>query len=90
MTSERTRAFFGVYMPLILGAIVIAIATNFLLRTGEAPAEWPATLSWDLMRAACAGGLVFVGILLFISTAGRYRKAKHARQDTSGLRKLKS
>ena len=81
MTSERMRTFLGLWMPLILGALLIAVAVNFLVRMSEVPVDWPQTLSWDIMRSACAGGLVFVGIVLFISTSGRYRKAKEARAE---------
>jgi len=89
MTSERMRTFLGLWMPLILGALLIAVAVNFLVRTSVVPVDWPQTLSWDIMRFACAGGLVFVGIVLFISTSGRsrrrrertYRKAREARTE---------
>jgi hypothetical protein len=79
MTSERVRTFLGVWAPIILGGLVIAFALNFILRTSETPDRWPEDLSWDAWRAACAGGLIFIGVLLGLSTLGRYRKTKEAR-----------
>ena len=79
MTSERVRTFMGVWAPIILGTLVILVAVNFLLRTSETPAQWPKDLSWDAWRSACAGGLVFIGIVLGLTMLGRYRKTKEAR-----------
>ncbi len=80
MTSERTRAFLGVWMPMILGLLVIGFAANFYLTTSASPGEpWPKGYSWDAWRSVCTGGLVFVGLVLCLSTWGRYRKAKAAR-----------
>ena len=83
MMSPRVRAFLGVWMPLILGGLVIALAANFLAATSTPPSgpPWPKGYSWDAWRAACAGGLVFVGVVLGISTLGRYQKAKAARAE---------
>ncbi|HEY4705259.1 MAG TPA: hypothetical protein VII27_05955 [Thermoplasmata archaeon] len=83
MSSERTRAFLGVWMPMILGVVVIAFAANFFFVTSGSPGDvWPAGYSWDAWRSACTGGLVFVGLVLCLSTFGRYRKAKAARSET--------
>ena len=84
MMSPRVRAFLGVWMPLALGGVVIALAANFIVTTSTPPSgpQWPKGYSWDAWRAACAGGLVFVGVVLGISTLGRYRKAKAARADS--------
>ena len=79
MTSERVRTFFGVWAPIILGGLVILLAVNFLLRTSETPDQWPKDLSWDAWRSACAGGLIFIGVVMGLSTLGRYRKTKEAR-----------
>jgi len=82
MSSERRRAFLGVWMPMILGLLVIAFTANFLLFTTGSPGErWPNDFSWYAWRSVCAGGLVFVGVMLCLSTFGRYRKARAARAE---------
>ncbi len=85
MMTPRVRAFLGVWMPFILGGLVIALAGNFIVASSTPPSgpfsRWPEGYSWDAWRAACAGGLVFIGVVLGISTFGRYQKAKAARAD---------
>ena len=78
MTSERVRTFLGVWAPLILGGLLILFAVNFFL-TSPTPSgpfsRWPADFSWDLWRAICTGGLIFIAIVLGISTVGRARSS---------------
>jgi len=97
---ERVRAFLGVWAPLIIGGLLIIFAVNFFL-TATTPSgpfsRWPAEFSWDLWRGICTGGLVFIAVILGISTWGRarssgarrrawekYRKSKEGGTETSG------
>jgi len=81
MTSVRVRTFLGVYAPLIVGALLIVLAVNFLVFTASGPSPWwHPEFSWDVWRAACAGGLIFVGIILGISTLGRARSSSARRR----------
>jgi len=86
MTSERVRTFLGVWAPLIVGALLIVFAVNFFL-TSPTPSgpfsRWPADFSWDLWRGICTGGLIFIAVVLAISTLGRVRSSK-ARQKAWG------
>src|SRR5207249_12206355 len=43
--------------------------------------SWPADYSWDAWRSICTAELVFIGVLLGLSTLGRYRKTKQARAE---------
>lgn len=86
MTSERVRTFLGVWAPLILGGVLIAFAVNFFVAspTPSGPfSRWPAEFSWDVWRSVCTGGLVFIAIILAISTLGRARSSR-ARQRAWG------
>ena len=97
---ERVRTFLGVWAPLIIGGLLIVFAVNFLL-TATTPSgpfsRWPAEFSWDLWRGICTGGLVFIAVILGISTWGRarssgarrrawgkYRKSKEGQAETPG------
>jgi len=82
MTSGRAREFLGVWAPMIIGAVVIALAVNFYANPGSPGPFWPAGYSWDAWKSLCSGGLVLLGIVLFLSTLGRYRKARAAREET--------
>ncbi len=83
MTSGRVRTFLGVWAPLILGALLIAFAVNFFV-TSPTPSgpfsRWPAEFSWDLWRSLCTAGLVFVAVILGISTVGRARSSRTRRR----------
>jgi len=83
MTSERVRTFLGVWAPLILGGLLILFAVNFFL-TSPTPSgpfsRWPADFSWDLWRSICTGGLIFIAIVLGISTLGRARSSRARRR----------
>ena len=78
MTSERVRTFLGVWAPLIVGGLLIIFAVNFFL-TATTPSgpfsRWPAEFSWDLWRGICTGALVFIAVVLGISTWGRARSS---------------
>jgi len=90
MSSERIRAFLGVWMPMIIGLFVIVTAANFLFLadlTGG-PLQ-PSVESW---RLVCSGGAFFVGSLLMLSTYGRHKKAKASRDadtPTTDPRRIK-
>ena len=79
MTSERVRTFLGVWAPLILGCLLIVFAVNFFV-TSPTPSgpfsRWPSDFSWDLWRSICTGGLIFIAVILGISTLGRVRSAQ--------------
>ena len=83
MTSERVRTFLGVWAPLILGGLLVAIAVNFFV-TATSPSgpfsRWPVEFSWDLWRAVCSAGLVFIAVILGISTLGRVRSSRTRRR----------
>ncbi len=81
MTPGRAREFLGVWAPMLIGAAVIAVAVNFYLNPGSPGPLWPAGYSWDAWRSLCSAGLVLFGIILFLSTLGRYRKARAARAE---------
>ena len=74
---ERVRAFLGVWAPMILGLVLIALAINFLLTPRAAPGPECEPFCIDpAAAAACGGGVVFVGIILVVSTIGRWRKVR--------------
>ncbi len=83
MTSERVRTFLGVWAPLILGGLLIMFAVNFLV-TAPTPSgpfsRWPAEFSWDVWRSICTAGLVFIAVILGISTLGRARSSRARRR----------
>ncbi len=81
MTPGRLREFLGVWTPMIIGSVVIAISLNFYVNPGSPGPFWPAGYSWDAWRSVCTAGLVLFGVLLFLSTFGRYRKARAARAE---------
>lgn len=75
---ERVREALGVWMPMGLGFLLIAVAVNFLLtpRTSSPDPLFPID---PLAAAVCAGVLVLVGAVLVLSTYGRLRKARATR-----------
>ncbi len=83
MTSERVRTFLGVWAPLILGGLLIVFAVNFFV-TSPTPSgpfsRWPADFSWDLWRSICTGGLIFIAVVLGVSTWGRARSSRARRR----------
>ena len=77
---ERLREFFGVYAPLIVGILVIVPAVNFLI-SPRAPAANPWFAIDPLAAAACSGMVIIVGLVLVLSTLGRWRKVRAARRQ---------
>ena len=80
---ERVRTFFGVWAPLILGGLIVVFAVNFFV-TSPTPSgpfsRWPADFSWDLWRSICTGGLIFIAVILGLSTLGRARSSEARRR----------
>ena len=76
---ERVRAFLGVWAPMILGVLVIALAVSYLLAP-PAQGENPIFAVDPLASAACGLLLVAVGGIMIASTYGRWRKARLARR----------
>ena len=74
MTSKRVQALLGVWAPLAIAVLLVAVALNFYLF-----ADLGALESW---RAFCSAGVAFAGAVLLVSTYGRYRKARAAREET--------
>jgi hypothetical protein len=73
MTRDAVRAILGVWMPMAIGGWIILVALLFFV----GPAE-------DVsLEARIATTLFFVAIggMLVLSTLGRYRKAKAARDE---------
>ena len=72
MARERLRAFLGVWAPLLIALFLVAVAVNFYLFANLGALE-----GW---RTFCSAGVAFAGAVLMVSTYGRYRKAKAARE----------
>ena len=77
--SQVARAFLGVWAPMILGLLLIALAVNSLLVPSAVPANPGFPLNETAARA-CGGGVILVGGLLILSTLGRWRKIRLARR----------
>ena len=75
---ERVRTFLGIWAPLILGFVLLAMSVNFLLT--PRPSIVDPTFPLDpVVSTVCGGLLAIVGLLLVLSTYGRWRKARAAR-----------
>ena len=74
MDRERLRAFLGVWAPLLVAVLLVAVAVNFYLSANLGDLE-----GW---RPFCTAGVMFTGAVLILSTYGRYRKARAARGTT--------
>jgi hypothetical protein len=62
---------------MILGMLLIAVAVNFLV-VGRGPTTNPYFVI-DLLGAAfCGGAVIVVGLILVLSTLGRWRKVRQA------------
>lgn len=72
---ERVREFLGVWAPMLLGLLIIALAVSFLL-SPPPPNPNPVFTVDPLASAACGLVLIFVGAVLMVSTYGRWRKAR--------------
>jgi len=77
MNTERIRAFLGVWMPMALGLLIVAVAVNFYLNADLARGVLVKDL--EPWRFTCASGAFFIGGVLLLSTYGRYTKARAAR-----------
>lgn len=77
-TRERARAFLGVWAPLILGVLLIALAVNFLLAP-RVPGPNPIFVLDPTAAGLCGGAVIVVGAILVLSTIGRWRKVRRAR-----------
>ena len=84
MRSERIRAFLGVWMPLIIGFLIIATATNFYFTAKLTGGLLEPVL--EPWRFVCSAGVFFVGATMILSTYGRYKKARAARLDQTPVR----
>ena len=71
MARERLRAFLGVWAPLLIAILLVAVAVNFYVYANLGELE-----SW---RTFCSAGVAFAGAVLMVSTYGRYRKVRAAR-----------
>ena len=79
MTSERVRAVLGVWMPMLVGLLIIGIAVNFYLTAPLTGGLLESELEgW---RLVCSAGAFFVGGVMILSTYGRYKKAKQAKME---------
>ena len=84
MMSERVRALLGVWMPMILGLLIIGTALNFYLGSTLAGGlQEPDLESW---RLVCSGGAFVLGAIMILSTYGRYKKAVQARTEEEAKR----
>ncbi len=83
---ERVRSFLGVYAPMIVGLLGIALAVSFLL-TPRPPPTIPLFAVDPIAAAACGGGVILVGAILILSTVGRWRKVRRARAEDASRRK---
>ncbi len=75
---EQIRAFLGVWAPMILGLVLIALAVNFLV-IGGGTSRNPLFPIDPLGAAFCSGAVIVVGGILILSTLGRWRKVRIAR-----------
>ncbi len=77
---ERVRGFLGVWAPMILGLALVAVAVNFLVAPRPPPGGACEPFCLDASAAAACGGFVIlVGLVLVLSTVGRWRKVRRAR-----------
>jgi hypothetical protein len=75
---ERVRSFLGVWAPMILGVILVALAVNFLV-SPRSPSAYPSFVVDPVGAFVCGGIVILIGGLLMLSTYGRWRKARAAR-----------
>ncbi len=81
MNSERIRSILGVWAPMGIGLFIIATSINFYFTAKLTGGSFVGDLeSW---RLVCSAGAFFVGGVMILSTYGRYKKAKEARNETS-------
>lgn len=75
MNRERVRSIVGVWMPMVLGLWIIATAVIFYV-TANLTASGPFGQDLESWRLVCSAGVVFIGLLLLMSTFGRFQKAR--------------
>ena len=79
MRSERVRAILGVWAPMAIAVFIIVAAVNFYVNADLARSLRVTEVeSW---RLACSAGAFFVGGLMILSTYGRFKKTKAARDE---------
>jgi len=65
---------------MLVGLFILGTAVNFYLYADLSRTPFgPDVESW---RALCSGGVFFLGAILILSTYGRYKKARAAREAT--------
>ena len=83
---ERVREALGVWAPMLVGILLLVVGVNFLLTAREGGGD--STFQLEPVGSALCGGLVLVvGGLLVLSTYGRWRKVRAARQAGEGSSK---
>jgi len=83
---ERVRSFLGVWAPMILGVLLIALAVNFLV-SPRSPSAYPSFVVDPVGAFVCGGIVILIGGILMMSTYGRWRKARAARTPTDNRQK---
>ena len=79
MRSERVRAILGVWAPMAIAVFIIVTAVNFYVNADLARSlRVPEVESW---RLVCSAGAFFVGGVMILSTYGRFKKTKAARDE---------
>jgi hypothetical protein len=78
MTSERLRSILGVWMPMAIGLGFIATSINFYF-TAELVGGILVT-DLEPWRLVCAAGVFVLGGIMILSTYGRLKKTRAARQ----------
>jgi len=67
---------------MLIGLVLIALALNFLITPRAPPGPSCEPFCVDpAAEVACGGGVVFVGVLLVMSTIGRWRKVRRTMTD---------
>ncbi|OGS59854.1 MAG: hypothetical protein A3K59_07880 [Euryarchaeota archaeon RBG_19FT_COMBO_69_17] len=79
MMSERVRAVLGVWMPLVLGLLIIGTAVNFYVNSTLVGGFLEPDL--EPWRLVCSAGAFVLGAIMILSTYGRFKKAREARME---------
>ena len=83
---ERVREALGVWAPMLVGVLLLVVGANCLLTAREGTGD--SIFRLEPVGSALCGGLVLVvGGLLVLSTYGRWRKVRAARQAGEGRTK---
>lgn len=78
---ERVREVLGVWAPMVVGLLLIAMAVNFLL-TARVPGIDPNFRLDPVPTGACGLAVIGVGAVLTLSTYGRWRKVRATREGS--------